>query len=616
MARGLRHLVGLAAVALAATAPPALGDLAFAPAVDVRTGVDAVDMAALRTPSRPVVAVLTRAPTPGVVAVGIGAGGARDGAIASALAPASVPNALAAADLDGDGIEELVVASGGTDTITVLDVPPALIGLMNPVDNAAGGADPSALAVADFTQDGPLDLAVATDAGIMVLAGDGAGGLAAPVLAVPLADLGDSTQLVGTPPAPLPVDHVSHLATGDLNRDGRPDLVAYAVQPGQSVWRVLLGAAGGGFTTGVLRRALSDSPIMLDGRVDLGDVDGDGTLDAAVTNYQFVIVPIPNVVPDATVHPGTGDGGFLSPPLAPGGLRPIVRRGSVAGLFDLDRDGRRELMAVSGGAATLTIYRDPLGANEAIPVTLPAVAPLAVALDVDADGAADLVTSRGSADGTVGVLLARPVLVGTGQDFGEREVGSAGPVLPVEIENRGVAPFSVPQIAVAGGAASDFAIVDDACSGRVVAGGARCAVRVRFRPTAAGRREAALAVDVALSVAVSGVGVQIAAPPPPPQQPPLPAEVPAARTGCATRTTGGGTRLRCGVVLGPGAAPSRVAVRLLRAGRVQALADMAAGGRVVLTARRPLVAGRYILVTVVVADGRTRQSRSEVTLRS
>jgi PKD domain-containing protein len=100
--------------------------------------------------------------------------------------------------------------------------------------------------------------------------------------------------------------------------------------------------------------------------------------------------------------------------------------------------------------------------------------------------------------------------------------------------------------------------------------------------------------------------------------PPGAGAVPTARAGCATRPTVRGTRLSCGVVLGPGAPASRVALRLVRGGRVRALADVTAGGRVLLRSRdgRRLTAGPSTLVAlVVVADGRARQTRRGVTIR-
>jgi hypothetical protein len=62
-----------------------------------------------------------------------------------------------------------------------------------------------------------------------------------------------------------------------------------------------------------------------------------------------------------------------------------------------------------------------------------------------------------------------------------------------------------------------------------------------------------------------------------------------------------------------------VTLRLVQ-GRVRALADVRASGPVVLPslrAGRRLTTGRYTLVAVVVlADGRSRQSRRAVALRS
>jgi hypothetical protein len=615
--------LGTLAVALALTAAPARAELAFGPAVDVETGVEVLELAPLRPAGGAFaasVAVMARVPAPMVLAVGLDREGRAAASSAGWLAAASQPNAMAAADLDADGADELLVASAGTDAVSVLRVPEGLAGVMAVADHAAG-PNPRALAAADFTGDGKPDAAVATDTGIAVMAGDGAGGLGLPLVVVPLTSLANlEAGLNGA------AQHVADLENADLDGDGRPDLIAYVVHDSSVSVRTLLGDGTGGFAVAPATSAVSDDGAAFIGktvgthRLDSGDMDGDGDVDVAFTGYSIVVVPptgrVFALVPDVRVLAGGAGGTLASASLPPGTLRPPPPLfGTLAGLADIDGDGRGDVLAAGN---PLLVERDPLRSDVVEPLPTAGRALLAIAPDLNMDGAPDLVLAPGSAPATLAVALARPVPAGTGRDFGEREVGGAGAVLPLEVENRGVAPLSIATLTLSGAAAGDFATVDDACAGRTLLGGQRCTAGLRFRPTAVGRREAEVVVSAAggeaLRLQVSGVGVAPAVVPAPQPTPPRnPASV---RAGCLTRPTGGRMRLGCGLVLGSGAMPSRVAMRLVRGGRVRALADVRAGGRVILRARRPLAPGRYTLVVVVVADSGSQQTRRQVALRA
>ncbi len=114
------------------------------------------------------------------------------------------PSGLARADIDGDGIVDIVVAESGANAIRVL-----LRGTPGtpPIDSPAGLA-PTALVLADFNLDGKLDVAAANtdDNNVSLLLGDGTGHFL-------------NTGYFGT--RDLPVG----LAAGDFNGDGKPDLV-------------------------------------------------------------------------------------------------------------------------------------------------------------------------------------------------------------------------------------------------------------------------------------------------------------------------------------------------------------------------------------------------------
>src|SRR5262249_34361375 len=126
------------------------------------------------------------------------------------------------------------------------------------------GANPRALAAADFNNDGRPDLAVANDTSagtVSVLLGNGNGTFQAP-----------AAFAVGSNPAAV--------AAGDFDGDGKQDL-AVANYWSSNV-SVLLGNGNGTFQAAV-NYALGGYPGLA---VTVGDFDGDSDLDLAVAGYE------------------------------------------------------------------------------------------------------------------------------------------------------------------------------------------------------------------------------------------------------------------------------------------------------------------------------------------
>ncbi|HSU14162.1 VCBS repeat-containing protein [Longimicrobium sp.] len=248
------------------------------------------------------------------------------GGFGAARELADSANWLAVADMNGDGAPDLVATRQDHGTVTVM------------LNDGRGGfraargfsadARLGALAVADLDGDGRQDVAVA-DAGalgldhrVAILRGDGRGGLGARTDAdagfapsqLHVADVdGDGKPDVvasgqvrnvavllnrggSFAVRQVPVElWVDASAVGDVNGDGRPDLVA-ATSRYRDVLVVLLGTGGGRFRRSA-RLPVGRWPAAL----AIADVNGDGKPDIAVANEDS---------DDIALLMGRGDGTF------------------------------------------------------------------------------------------------------------------------------------------------------------------------------------------------------------------------------------------------------------------------------------------------------------------
>jgi hypothetical protein len=168
------------------------------------------------------------------------------------------PSAVAAASLRGNGILDLIVADADSGSIEVLlgnGDGTFGTGIRYPV-----AGTPTSLAVADFNGDGHLDVTVGVlpNAGggpeLVMFPGNGSGGFGTAVNTAATGSFSDITSIVA----------------GDLNGDGKPDIVAI----NNSSIAVFLNQGNGSFAAGQTIGGTGD----FDG-VALGDMDGDHCLD-------------------------------------------------------------------------------------------------------------------------------------------------------------------------------------------------------------------------------------------------------------------------------------------------------------------------------------------------
>ena len=278
-------------------------------------------------------------------------------------------SAMTLADLDADGVPEIIAAHpaylfGFQHVVTVLRSADGW--------SAAGqrdylaGPDPQLLVATDIDGDLRLD----------VVAGGGQ-----PYASV-LHGRGDGT-LEAWSPIPFDPYQIATAAIADINRDGRPDLVA-GDRAGQAVG-VRLGNGDGTFAPAIFSTPGVSDPQLVDldgdGRLDIvgigfngvqnlmgnglgsfsqgaaffaglgpnavaiGDLNGDGRTDLAVTCTGGLTDPRGGI----SILLGDGAGGFVPATPVPGGTV------GLPVLADLDRDGHLDLVAASDNTASFLL---------------------------------------------------------------------------------------------------------------------------------------------------------------------------------------------------------------------------------------------------------------------
>src|SRR5262249_38246640 len=280
---------------------------------------------------------------------------------------------------------DLVIANSGSNTVSVLLGSENFDGTFS---EAAGtpftvGANPSAVVIADFNDDGNLDIAVANqgDNTISVFVGDGQGGF---------------TPFPKSPFA-LPTSEKGPVAmvSGVFDNSGKPEIaVLNAATENIGIFQASFNSSFDGTFT-----ELSGSPVATDVNpvaFAAGDLNADGFADFAIVNQSANAV---------TVLLNDGTGVFTA---AAGSPLPTASTPAGIAIADFTNDGLGDIAVTNNGSATLGVYAG-LGSgqfSQGIELSVPP-GPLApTTADLDRDALPDAVlTAHSGANNFVTVLL-------------------------------------------------------------------------------------------------------------------------------------------------------------------------------------------------------------------
>jgi len=247
---------------------------------------------------------------------------------------------LACVDLNGDRYADVVaVHDGSGNPVFVTAFLGSATGELHSVweQGTIYGAA-TGIATGDFDHDGKMDCAVAVSdnrASVLVFHGLGDGEFGPPLVLPTIS--ADTTVSDGT----------AAIAAGDLDGDGRDDLVVACYSPALElvVRRSIVGGFSGPQTISL------PSPFS----VALGDVDGDGKLDAVAANLDHGTL--------SSLH-GRGDGSFDDPVTLQAGPSP-----TFVAIADFDGDGKADVAATDVGDDAIRLYLS--GASVSVPRVTP-----------------------------------------------------------------------------------------------------------------------------------------------------------------------------------------------------------------------------------------------------
>jgi hypothetical protein len=272
---------------------------------------------------------------------------------------------IIAGDVDGDGKPDLLVAPYNASNFTYVYLSStasggALFGT-TPI-TLTGTSVPRGIAIADLDGDGKVDIAVANGTGstVSVFRNTSSGGTTSFAAGVAISN-GASVNAYG-------------IAIGDIDGDGKPDIVttneSTTVGAGSiSIIRNVASPGAFSATSGVsfiTPTALANT-ILPTGistvttkpfSLALGDLDGDGKIDIAVTNYSTNTVSVfRNTSTTNTFSFDNATSSNTTTNIANVSYTTGTSPGAVS-IADMDGDGKPDLVVSNYGSPTVSIFRN------------------------------------------------------------------------------------------------------------------------------------------------------------------------------------------------------------------------------------------------------------------
>ena len=309
------------------------------------------------------------------------------------------PVGLAAVDLRGKGVLDLIVAEYDTATIGVL--PGNGDGTFgSPITSTLPfGTQGDQLATGDFNGDGKKDLVTTNGA---ILLGDGAGHFTATGSRIAVS--------------------ASGVVVGDWNKDGHPDIAFITTGALGGIVTVYVGNGDGTFAQGNSYATIGGVTFL-----SASDLDGDGNLDIYVGEANSGDYG-PDLLSGGASQAlmGNGDGTFAGAQAYPNGTNGGSTRSSVQpfAIASFHGTGYQDvLMQTDTGIEMLTNNgKGSFTLSQVLPGSTPAAMATA---DIDGDGKNDAVFGEGSS-GSFDIAVA----LGNGDGTFETKITTAVPALP------------------------------------------------------------------------------------------------------------------------------------------------------------------------------------------